>query len=210
MAMESEDSKAIVLAIKQILNNCCVTEIDVESLPILDFEYFFLHLRARSVGEIIDLEYKCNNDVKEEEGKTSKCGNKIKFSFNALEVEPDLSDAPNNKIQLTPKLGVCMKYPEFRSLEDVGEEKVAVSEFVAKTVSASIDYIYDEENIYYAKDATQEELIDFIDSLTREQFALIQDFFEKIPKLKKKLDFKCTKCGYNEEVEIAGIQSFFV
>jgi hypothetical protein len=56
---------------------------------------------------------------------------------------------------------------------------------------SSIDYIYDKENVYYAKDASEEELIDFVESLNREQFAMIQTFFESIPRLKKEIKFKC-------------------
>jgi hypothetical protein len=54
MAMESGDSKSIEQNVKQVLNNCTVTEnIDIEKLPVLDVEFYFLNLRARSVGEIV-------------------------------------------------------------------------------------------------------------------------------------------------------------
>ena len=211
MAMESEDENSVVLGIKQIMQNCIMTDIDIEDLPILDFEYLFLNLRARSVGETIDLQYKCNNDIKgSEEDKTHKCGNLISLSFNALEVKPEINEL-NGKIQLTPKLGVVLKYPTFKAIENVSitENKNPV-DFVSETIISSIDYIYDEENMYYAKDTPKEELIDFIDSLTKDQFSMIQKFFEDIPKLSKKIDFKCNKCGYEENIEIQGIQSFFV
>jgi hypothetical protein len=211
MAMESEDENSVVLGIKQIMRNCLLSDIDIEDLPILDFEYLFLNLRARSVGETIDLQYKCNNDIPgSEEDKTHKCGNLISLSFNALEVKPEINEI-NGKIQLTPKLGVVLKYPTFKAIENVSltENKNPV-DFVSETIISSIDYIYDEENIYYAKDTPKEELVDFIDSLTKDQFAMIQKFFEDIPKLSKKIDFKCNKCGYEENIEIQGIQSFFV
>ena len=211
MAMESEDENSVVLGIKQIMRNCLLSDIDIEDLPILDFEYLFLNLRARSVGEIIDLQYKCNNDIPgSEDDKTHKCGNLINLSFNALEVKPEINEI-NGKIQLTPKLGVVLKYPTFKAIENVSftENKNPV-DFVSETIISSIDYIYDEENMYYAKDTPKEELIDFIDSLTKDQFSMIQKFFEDIPKLTKKIDFKCNKCGYEENIEIEGIQSFFV
>lgn len=210
MAMESEDENSVVLGIKQIMQNCIMTDIDIEDLPILDFEYLFLNLRARSVGEIIDLQYKCNNDIKgSEEDKTHKCGNLINLNFNALEVKPEIEKV-DSKIQLTPKLGVVLKYPTFKAIEAVASEKnISPADFVSETIISSIDYIYDEETLFYAKDATKEELLEFIDSLTKEQFGMIQKFFEDIPKLTKKLDFKCNKCGYEENIEIQGIQSFF-
>ena len=207
MAMESNDDNSILLAIKQIANNCCIEDIDIESLPIVDLEYLFLQLRARSVGEIIDLQYKCNNDVKNDSEETHKCGNLIKMSFNALEITPTVKKI-NKKIQLTKKLGVVMKYPDFHLVEKLkGLNEV---DTVTKTIVNCIEYIYDEENVYYTKDVKEVEIIDFIDSLSKEQFSLIQDFLNDMPKLTKNIDFKCDKCGYEENLVLEGLQSFFV
>jgi hypothetical protein len=206
MAMESEDDAAVLLAIKQIVNNCCVDDMDVDSLPVLDLEYMFLQLRARSIGEIIDLQYRCNNDV-DNEGETKKCNNIIKLSFNALEVEPQTEEGHKKEIQLTPKLGVVMKYPDFKLVNKLSN--LPETEMIAKMVAGCIDYIFDNDSVYYAKDASEAELVDFVDSLTREQFAKIQEFFDTVPKMKKNLTFKCSKCGYEEELVLEGIQSFF-
>jgi hypothetical protein len=209
MAMESEDDAAVLLAIKQIVNNCCVDDLDVDSLPVLDLEYMFLQLRARSIGEIIDLQYRCNNDV-DNEDETKKCGNIIKLNFNALEVQPEFDVEHTKKIQLTQKLGVVMKYPDFKLVNKISNlSNLSDADVIAKTISGCIDYIFDNDSVYYAKDATDEELLDFVDSLTREQFAKIQEFFDTVPKMKKNLTFKCSKCGYEEELVLEGIQSFF-
>lgn len=209
MAAETDDEKAVVLAIRQIITNCLVTKIDVDDLPILDFEYLFLHLRARSVGETIDLQYKCNNDISEG-GESRKCNHVVKLSFNALEIEPKLNEKEINKIELTPKLGIVLKYPTFGSIDKLTEKKdVSATELVLNTIISSIDYIYDDESLYYVKDTPKEELIEFVDSLTREQFSQIQNFFENVPKLTKKMNFNCGKCGYSDTIEVEGIQSFF-
>jgi len=55
MAMETEDTNSILMAVKQIINNCSVDEIETEKLPIFDLEYFFLRLRAKSIGEEIEM-----------------------------------------------------------------------------------------------------------------------------------------------------------
>lgn len=209
MAMETEDDNAVLLAIKQIVTNCCVDAVDVDELPILDLEYIFLQLRARSVGEIIDLQYRCNNNVGvEENGEPKKCGHIIKLNFNALEVQPEFDKNHDKKIQLTPKLGLVMKYPDFRIIELVKDLKE--TEAVTKTIISCIDYIYDDESVYYSKDTSEAELTDFIDSLTADQFGKLQEFFDTIPKMRKNLDFSCAKCGYKEEITLEGIQSFFV
>ena len=55
LAMESDDQKAVLTAIKQIVNNCAIDEIDSSKIPTFDLEYFFMRLRAKSIGETIEL-----------------------------------------------------------------------------------------------------------------------------------------------------------
>ena len=46
MAVESDTDDSTMLAIKQIITNCCLSDdIDIETLPITDLEFFFLNLR---------------------------------------------------------------------------------------------------------------------------------------------------------------------
>ena len=63
MAAESEDGKETINVIRQVLKNCVIDEIDVDNLPTFDLEYLFMNMRARSVEEVVDLQYKCNNIV---------------------------------------------------------------------------------------------------------------------------------------------------
>jgi hypothetical protein len=208
MAMESDDEKAVVDAIKQIINNCCLDEIDIDKMPVLDFEFFFLNLRARSISEIVDLQYKCNNKVKDDNGEEKTCNNSVKIQLNLLDVKPEINTEHTNKIEFTGKMGMVMKYPNFKMIEMI-ESKSDVEKIIDIILNC-IDYIYDDENIFYKKDISQEELYEFIDSLTREQFEKVQKFFDGIPKLKKDLNFKCNKCGYSENIVVEGIQNFFV
>jgi hypothetical protein len=207
MAQESEDLNATFLAIKQVINNCCISEIDVEDLPVTDLEFFFLNLRARSVGEIVDLQYKCNNKVKKEDGEEDICGNVVKLKINVLEIQPEISPDHNNKIALNDKLGIVMKYPTMHMMEKIDGDEI---ERITGVLLECVEYIYDEDQIYYKKDISKEELTEFFDSMTREQFSKVQKFFETLPKIKKDVDFKCVKCGYHENVAIEGIQNFFV
>jgi hypothetical protein len=208
MAMESEDVKTITDTIKQIANNCLLSELNVEEIPMLDLEYYFLYLRAKSVGEVSELQYKCNNNIFDENNAEKKCNHVVKLKVNLLEIEPTTDGRHSNKIELSPSIGMIMKYPNFQSIEDIGESSDVDKLF--KIMLNCIDYIYDEDGIYYRKDITDEELTEFIENLSREQFAKIEMFFSTIPKLKKDLDFNCSKCGYKETIEVEGIQNFFV
>jgi DNA-directed RNA polymerase subunit M/transcription elongation factor TFIIS len=207
MAMEADDIKGITTTIKQIVNNCILDEIDVDSLPVMDIEFLFLQLRARSVNEIVELSYKCNNILKDDEGTEKICNHIVKFDFNILEIKPTHDENHSNKIELNSELGIVMRYPTFESIEMIEDESDVNKVF--SILTTCIDYVYDKDNIYYAKDVPSKDLNEFIESMTREQFDKVKNFFETMPKLKKKVDFKCGKCGYSENIEVEGIQNFF-
>ena len=73
-----------------------------------------------------------------------------------------------------------------------------------------IEYIFDKDQIYYAKDSTKQEIEDFIDSMQQKDLEKFKDFFDKMPEIKKEVKFKCPKCKYEEEITIKGMQNFFV
>jgi len=73
----------------------------------------------------------------------------------------------------------------------------------------SIDQVYDENTVYHMKDNTKEEIIEFIDNLQQKDLENIKVFFETMPKLKKEVNYKCAKCGYEENITLEGVQSFF-
>jgi hypothetical protein len=59
IAMEAEDEKQMVGAVKDIISNCVYDEVNVDDMPMFDIEYIFLQLRAKSKGETIDLSFEC-------------------------------------------------------------------------------------------------------------------------------------------------------
>ena len=157
MANEGEDLTTVVDTIKQILNNCILDEFDIDSLPLFDIEHLFLNIRARSIGEVVNLKYKCNNDVLDEETKEEKkCNNVVQIDLNVLEIEPNKQEGHTNKIEITEKMGIVMKYPTFEILKKFNEESQADS--IIKMTTSCIDYVYDADSIYYAKDFTENEL----------------------------------------------------
>lgn len=207
MAAEADDENSVLSAVKQIVNNCCLTEnIDIESLPISDIEYIFFNLRARSISEIVELKYKCNNKVYVGE-EEKNCGNLVEFEVNVLEIEPKIPENHTNKIELSPTMGIVMKYPNFKLLDKINS--TSETEMLMETTLGCIDYIYDDEELFYAKDVTKKELTEFLESMNRPQFLKLQEFFETIPKISKEVDFKCNQCGYEEKIVVEGIQNFF-
>lgn len=208
MASESDDVKETLSTIRQVLKNCILDDVDVDTLPTFDLEYLFMNLRARSVEEVVNLRYKCNNTPKDENGEEKKCTGVVEFDLNLLEIQPTKNPEHKNKIQITEKLGVCLKYPTFEMIQKY--ENMSESEIMIRVLADCIDYLYDENQIYYAKDSTKEELEDFIDNLQQKDLEKIKDFFDTMPEIKKDVHFKCPKCSYEEDIMIKGLQSFFV
>lgn len=208
MASESEDPKETINVIRQVLKNCILDDINVNDLPTFDLEYLFFNLRARSVDEVVDLKYKCNNTIKGEDGEEKKCNGTVEYKLNLLEVQPSVNPEHSNKIKITDNLGIALKYPTFDLVEKY--ESLSENDMMLEVLMDCIDYIYDADNMYYAKDSSREELQEFVDSLQQKNLEDIKKFFDTMPELKKDLHFKCPKCGYEEDIQVKGLQNFFV
>jgi hypothetical protein len=202
MALESDDKGNIEKNIRQVLHNCTLTEgIEIDDLPILDVEYYFIQLRARSVGEVVENKYKCENLVDEK-----PCGNLMESNLNLLDIKVNMPENQSDVIQLNNKLSIKLKYPEFSILSaDIS----SATDLAFSMIVNSIEYIFDGEQYYYAKESSLEELTEFVESLNQQQFSKIEDFFSNLPTLNKTIQMDCKKCGFHHTIEVEGLESFF-
>jgi T4 bacteriophage base plate protein len=204
MAMEADDSDTIERNIRQVLTNCTITTgVDIDKLPVVDIEFYFLNLRARSIGEVVENEYICNTQV---EGKD--CGGKLKLSFNLLDIKVDIDPNRKDVIQLTDKIAIKLKYPEFSLVKKLKEKESAV-DIAFEIITDSIEYVFDGEQYYYANETPREELLQFLESLNQSQFGKLEDFFNNLPVINKSIEMKCPKCGTVHKMNMEGLESFF-
>lgn len=207
MAVQSENQDQVNSNIKQVLQNCLISpKIDIDELSSVDIEFFFLNLRARSIGEVIKTKYRCENEVETESGDTRTCGNLMDVKFNLLDINVDLTDY-SDTIKLTDTVGIKFKFPNFKSMDNIDTESDLVS-LTFDIIYNSIDYIFDEENMYHKKETPKKEMIDFLESLNIDQFTKIEKYFANLPALKKEFDVKCNKCGFEHKIKIEGIENF--
>ena len=95
MALESQDTNSTQQAIRDILVNCTITEgLDIDKLPIIDIEYYFINLRAKSVGEIVESRYRCNNIVEDKE-----CGNIMEKNIDLTQIKVQVPEDVKPEIQ---------------------------------------------------------------------------------------------------------------
>ena len=205
MALEADDNESIEQNIKQILHNCTLTEnIDIDKLPVTDVEYYFLNLRSKSVGEVVENKYRCNNEVDQKE-----CGNIMNVDVNLQDIKVEMPENITDTISLSNNITVKLKYPEYSIVKEI-KDTPDIGEFAIKMIANSIEYIHDGEQFYYASEADPKELVDFIDSLNHQQFARLEEFFNNLPKLQKIVEFTCNKCGFEHKLELEGLNNFFV
>jgi hypothetical protein len=203
MAMESNDTDTVHNSIKDILNNCTLTGgIVIDKLPIVDIEYYFINLRAKSVSEVVETKYKCNNEVEEK-----LCGNIMDVEIDLLDINVE-GIKENEDIQLTEKIFVKLRYPQFYVVKD-SINMQSIAEITFNMIAESIEYIFDGDQYHYASEAQPGELLEFVESLNQNQFEKLEEFFNDLPKLKKDIEIKCSKCGFEHSIEVEGLESFF-
>jgi hypothetical protein len=194
MAKSSENSDDIINAVKQIIRNSVIEAIDVDRLSTFDIEYIFLKLRSKSVGEVVDLEYK----VPETEEV-------IRFKVNLDEIQVQYNPKHSNKFTVHGDIGVQMRYPtlnEIKLIESSQNQDQAVLEILFKC----IDKIYDNDNVY--DDFSDQELEEFVNSLPMDSMIKIRDFFETMPSVEHTVKLK-NKDGKSFEVVLKGLNNFF-
>ena len=203
MAMESEDMTEITNAIVQILSDCILTkDVKVESLATFDIEYLFLNVRAKSVGETVDVNITCPDD-----GETQ-----VETSINIDSIKVQKTRGHKNIIKLDDELSMKLRYP---SLEQFVENNFETSEGVSEVgqslsmITSCVDMIYNAEESWEASDYSKKELDEFIGQMNTKQFKQIEKFFTTMPKLSHKIAVKNPNTGVESEVVLEGLASFF-
>lgn len=211
IAMQSDDTEAIVTTAKQILENCVgsVSRIDIDKLPLFDVEFLFLNIRARSIGEKITLRYKCNQNVTDANtGNTAICNTVSEYPIDLLTIHPKFGEGHNKYIQLNEAVGITLKYPTFKAFRTIARKDLPADEAFAFLVQC-IESINDATNVVFAKDVQPEEVVEFVNDLNHEQVEKIDHFFDTMPRIELPIAFKCPKCEYHEEIVVKGMDNFF-
>lgn len=200
IAQQSEDQDVMVTTLKSVIQSCIQDKINVDDLAVFDIEYIFTQLRARSVGEIVELILKCESC---EDEKAS-----VKYTIDLSKLKVDFPEGHEKKIVLFDDVGVIMKYPSLEVLKKI-EKAGSDIESVFDIIASCIEFIYNTDEMFATKDVKPEEVKEFINNLTQEQFQKLQNFFETMPKLEQRVKYKCPVCSKDHDKLIRGLESFF-
>ena len=203
MAKEATDIESVTLAVQQVLNNCTDGQLDVKKLPTFDLEYLFLNVRAKSLGEQIELRYK-HKTGKNRDGVDCSAVTPVYVDVDDIKVKH--KDNHSTKIMLTDTVGVQMKYPTIDLVNKIDSFNDQAS---IPIIVECIDCLFDENKIYDDTTTTKEELTEFIETLDAKQMSKIREFFFTMPKLTHEVEYTCNGCGQKDTIRLEGLSDFF-
>lgn len=201
IAQQSEDSDTMIETLKTVIEACVSEKIKADELALFDIEYIFTQLRAKSVGETVDLILKCDTCTDE---KAS-----VMYTLDLTKIKVDISKDHQKTIPLFNDVGVIMKYPSLDILSKIEKLESSDIDTVFDIVCSCIDVIYNSDEMFYSKDQKPQEIREFVNNLTQDQFLNIQKFFDTMPKLEETVKYKCPMCGKEHIKLIRGLDSFF-
>ena len=205
LALESQSTKEITNAIKQVLKDCIITKgIKVEELPTFDIEYIFLNVRGKSVGESLDLIITCGDD-----GETQV---PVTVFIDQIQVEKDPEHSTD--IHLDAELVLRMKYPSLdqfikNNFDFSADQSSSNIEKSLEIIASCIDIVFTAEESWSAADCTSKELTDWIETLNSNQFKEIEKFFDTMPRLSHTVKVINPKTKVESVVTLEGLTSFF-
>ena len=195
MAQQSDDEKETIDNMIQMIENC--TNLNVTNLPVFDIEYLFLKIRAKSVGDIIQLNLLCPDD-----GITY-----VNTTLDLNDVEVQIDETHKNIIDITDDVKMIMKYPQISDVQFTEINPNEVSR-IFEMLKKCILEVHNGDEIINSIDMKTEEISDFVDSLNTEQFENVMQFFNTMPKVRHVVEVTNPKTGVKSEVLLEGLQSF--
>ena len=202
IALESEDLKQITTAVIDVLNSCILTKgTKVEKMATFDIEYLFLNVRAKSVGEQVEVNVICPDD-----GETTV---QMPIDIDAIKVQKNKEHT--DIVKLDDDISLKLKYPSLTEFISSNFDADSTNDVdtTMHMITSCIDIIYNAEESWKASESTSKELEDFVEQLNTKQFKDVENFFNTMPKLSHKIKVKNPKTEVESEVVLEGLASFF-
>lgn len=201
IAQESKDMETIMNAMKDTINSCVLEEkFDISKLASFDFEYLFLNIRAKSVGEQIKLNYRHSGG---KNYKDEECKEVTEVELNIEDIKVQGLENHSCKVMINDDMGIMFRYPRFSDMKVLSNDDTADIELIA----SCIETVFDNENVYDPDNL--EDSIQFVQSLNVGSLEKVVEFFKTIPALKHSFEYTCKKCGQKDSVTLEGIGDFF-
>ena len=197
MAQDADDKEDTYDMLSDIVGGCTFNSVDIKTMPIFDFEYLFLKIRCKSVGETVELSILCPDDEE----------TRVPVTINLDVIDVQVEDDHNNVIGVNDSIKIIMRHPTVGDIKSVDEAETLNN--IMKLLKVCIHEIHDGDTIHSMIDVTNKELDEFVDSLSTEVFEKIGEFFNTMPKLTHVVEIKNPKTEVTSEIVLQGMESFF-
>jgi len=198
IAQESKDTKETMQSMTQLIDACTFNKINTLTSPLFDIEYLFLKIREKSVGSKITIMITCPDDNE----------TKVPVKMDLTDVNVQMTAGHTNEIKISKDIKIIMKYP---LLSDIAKVEIEGSDnSVFSILQQCVNEIHHGDTIYHKVDMTDKDLEEFIDSFSTQQFELVTEFFETMPKLRHIVNVTNPNTKVKSEVVIEGLDSFLV
>ena len=197
MAQDSGEDQQIAEAMGNLVSSCTFGKVDAETSPMFDLEYVFLKVRGKSVGETVQLSLICPDD-----GKTT-----VPVNLKLDDIEVQMLDNHTNEINISESVKVVFRYPLLNDMKSMDKDSTDIQKVFHFLVNCMHEIHYDDD-VYRRIDLKDKEIEDFIDQFTGEQFELITNFFNSMPKLRHTVEVTNPKTKVKSEVVLEGLESF--
>lgn len=195
IAKESiEDQNVILDTVRQVINNCLITKLDVLKLPMFDIQYLFIQMRSKSVGNIIELNLRDNEDKKV-----------YKVNFNLDDIKYTKPDNHSNIVKVNDTVGMVMKYPTINMFKNKDFEN---SLGIVEVLKECVDSVYDGDTIYKTSDVTKQELDEFFDNLPGTVVEEFNKFIDTMPQVSHIVSYTNSN-GKVVNYEVNNLKNFF-
>ena len=204
LALESKNQVEITNSVKDVLKECVLTRgVKIDDLPTFDIEYLFLNIRAKSVGEDINLIVTCPDDKETE----------VKVTVYVDDIEVIKSKDHNKDIKLDKDMTLRMKYPSLSQFIennfDTEDESKTTVDKTFQLIADCMDTVFTKEDAWDSKDYTPDERLQFIEQLSSKQFKDIEKFFETMPKLSHTIEVTNPNTKKKNSIVLEGLADFF-
>lgn len=196
MAKEAEDVDQMLLALKQIIGNC-LQDYDVEDLAIIDIEYIFVKLRSQSIDNNVEFSI-IDPDTKE--------NTTLSLDLNDLKVS--IPDGFSTKISVTDDMHIVMRYPGWSELETILRHGLSNKLEMFKMMMSCMESVVQGDEVFSIEEQSEEDLEEFVESLTNDTVNKIKEFFEKLPTIRHEIQYTNSQ-GNPKTFVIEGLRSFF-
>lgn len=197
IALESQDEDQILKATTDMIAACVDDNINIAKMPTFDVEYIFTKIRSKSVGETSKVNVAC-----------SSCKEYNEIQINLEDIKIDIP-AKSNEIKLNDNYTLVMKYPSYTDIIKTKLKRGMITSTVYESVIMSLDKLKTPDEVLSFNEESEEEINNFLESLTTDQFQQLVMFVDNTPQLNHQVQFTCTECNTDNKKTLTGLQDFF-